>query len=991
MRLKQRFHCINLLVLVSLLVLAFLSAYQFNTVLEFYQIRQDVSDFKTEFIRLKQNQNDFIIHKDNQYQQQFDLGFQRLQTQADALLLFSTSVGLEDKEFKRLKLVLGIYQQSFHGFILQQNTLGLNTKSGLLATINAQSKQLSSVISATGRTSLQLAFFRLHENEIAFQASRNPAYMESFAKDYSALTALINNDSLIQQARINSLLSGYQDSFNKLAMAQIQLTSLMRHMNATVGKSGKFIQTIEGQVSEKVAAGIEFAIKILVVSIVVIACLIVVILIWLSGNISSKISFFQGQVQDFVTALHAGNADLTKRIDVTGFDEIEKLSNSFNDFTSVLSQQSDEMSRLAKQSLIVKQALDNASIPALILNPDGQVNYVNEALSAFVAANQSAFFIDAHKLVNGFGLNELCQLDEVFFAKLQGCDSHFSELQGQLGLNILWQVSPIVDENHVVIAHIIEWRDQTEQLKTQSEVQALIEHAQKGDFSQQIELADKTGFYLNVSEGLNAMAKGVNQSLTQVSSALTAISEGDLDQRIDTNFSGKLAELANASNTMTDKLKLAMEDIGHAVSAIKQGQFNHQISEDNKQGFYLSIAQALNEQAGLLNSSISDVRGVLSAISEGDLSVQVSGQYQGQIEQLADYTNTMARQLDTVVSEVVAQVESGVAGDFQQRINTDKFRGFYLHLSNNLNQLNQSVEEAMGELLSTVSAMAVGDLTQEIHRQYQGVFDSLKTDTNETIHNLVDVIKGIQGGSANVKLAADDISSGNLDLSRRTEQQAASLEQTAASMELITQTIAQNTERSRHASSLADNTRAIAEKGGAVVTNAIEAMQEISESSNKIADIISVIDEIAFQTNLLALNASVEAARAGEQGRGFAVVAGEVRNLAGRSATAAKEIKDLIIDSGQKVEEGKVLVNHSGESLTEIVKAATEVSELVAEIAKATQDQSQGISEVNRAVVKMDEMTQQNAALVEEVASTSEAMGQQARDLEQKVSYFKLQ
>jgi methyl-accepting chemotaxis protein len=228
-------------------------------------------------------------------------------------------------------------------------------------------------------------------------------------------------------------------------------------------------------------------------------------------------------------------------------------------------------------------------------------------------------------------------------------------------------------------------------------------------------------------------------------------------------------------------------------------------------------------------------------------------------------------------------------------------------------------------------------------------------------------------------------------LSHRTQEQASALEETASSMEEITSTVKQNADNAYQANQLAANARTQAEQGGAVVSKAVAAMAAINHSSKKIADIISVIDGIAFQTNLLALNAAVEAARAGEQGRGFAVVADEVRKLAQRSAEAAKEIKTLIGDSVEKVEGGTRLVDETGQVLTEIVTAVKKVSDIVAEIAAASQEQSTGIEHVNKAVMQMDEMTQQNAALVEEAAAASESVDAQAQSLQQLVAFFKVE
>jgi methyl-accepting chemotaxis protein len=237
---------------------------------------------------------------------------------------------------------------------------------------------------------------------------------------------------------------------------------------------------------------------------------------------------------------------------------------------------------------------------------------------------------------------------------------------------------------------------------------------------------------------------------------------------------------------------------------------------------------------------------------------------------------------------------------------------------------------------------------------------------------------------------AEEISQGNANLSQRTEEQSSSLEETASSMEEMTSTVKQNADNAGQANQLATAARDQAEKGGAVVGSAVKAMGDINDSSKKISDIISVIDEIAFQTNLLALNAAVEAARAGEQGRGFAVVATEVRSLAGRSATAAKEIKELIQDSVRKVEDGSLLVTQSGQTLEQIVLSVKKVSDIVAEIAAASREQSSGIEQVNKAVMQMDEMTQQNAALVEQATAASQSMADQARDLTKMMDRFQV-
>jgi len=302
--------------------------------------------------------------------------------------------------------------------------------------------------------------------------------------------------------------------------------------------------------------------------------------------------------------------------------------------------------------------------------------------------------------------------------------------------------------------------------------------------------------------------------------------------------------------------------------------------------------------------------------------------------------------------------------------------------------LQLTVQKVLSSTSEVMKAMSKGDLTQTLDGEYEGEFAMLQTDINETVGKIAEIVTDINESTTSIGTAASEISEGNVDLSQRTEQQASSLEETASSMEELTSTVRQNSDNARQANQLASSSREQAEKGGSVIKEAINAMSAISASSKKVTDIIGVIDEIAFQTNLLALNAAVEAARAGEQGRGFAVVASEVRNLAQRSASAAKEIKELINDSGEKVKEGSMLVDESGQTLEDIVASSKKVGDIISEIAAAGAEQTQGIEQVNKAVTQMDEMTQQNAALVEQAAAASESLDDQAKSMQQMMSFF---
>ena len=306
-----------------------------------------------------------------------------------------------------------------------------------------------------------------------------------------------------------------------------------------------------------------------------------------------------------------------------------------------------------------------------------------------------------------------------------------------------------------------------------------------------------------------------------------------------------------------------------------------------------------------------------------------------------------------------------------------------------MRSIRQSIGGEPTFAVTMAARIADGDLAK--HDELQFREGSMLHALERMRTKLVEIVSEVQQGSQIVSTAAQEISRGNDDLSHRTQEQASSLEETAASMEEMTSIVRQSAENAGHADQLARSARSQAERGGEVAERTSGAMREIEAASRQITDIVSLIDEIAFQTNLLALNAAVEAARAGEQGRGFAVVATEVRNLAQRSAGAAKEIKALIGDTVEKVQVGAMLVEESGQVLSGIVQSVKQVTDIVAEIAAASQEQSSGIDQVNRAVMQMDEVTQQNAALVEESAAAARAMQEQADDLEQQVRYFRLQ
>ncbi len=362
-------------------------------------------------------------------------------------------------------------------------------------------------------------------------------------------------------------------------------------------------------------------------------------------------------------------------------------------------------------------------------------------------------------------------------------------------------------------------------------------------------------------------------------------------------------------------------------------------------------------------------------------------------QEKASATERLAREeaMASVVAEIGAVVARAVQGDFSARARCDGASEELNRLVEGVNEINRVVDSATCDFAQILEALAHGDLTQSVTASYQGRFGELKGAINETISRLADTVSTIQATAGQVGASAREITTGADDLSHRTEEQASSLEETAATTEELAASVKASAASSRQSVTLAGDATRVAEHGGTIVTQAVEAMARIEQSSCKISEITSVIDEIAFQTNLLALNAAVEAARAGDAGKGFAVVSSEVRTLAQRSGDAAKDITALISESGREVKQGVALVRSAGEALGQIVEASRKVSATVSDISSASAEQANGIDEMSQTVAHMDEMTQQNAALAEESAAAATTLAQQIERLNQLVAGFRTQ
>ncbi|MBV6686777.1 HAMP domain-containing protein [Xanthomonas euvesicatoria pv. physalidis] len=485
------------------------------------------------------------------------------------------------------------------------------------------------------------------------------------------------------------------------------------------------------------------------------------------------------------------------------------------------------------------------------------------------------------------------------------------------------------------------------------------------------------------------ITRSLTTPLSQATRTAEAIAAGNLRNDVHTTATDETGRLLQAM----DKMQLQLRNLIAAQTDMAKHHDNGQISfRIDATVFPGDSGRMANDTNALVASHVAvqnDLARIMGRYAIGELSEDM----QPLPGEKAAFSNTMSQvklNLSAMNHQIRHLAQAAANGDFSARGDVERFQFDFRIMVESLNQLMSTADGNLQSLSALLQSIAAGDLTARMSGDFRGVFAQMRDDANATASQLAQIVGNIQQSAVSINAAASEIAAGNQDLSQRTEQQAANLEETAASMEELTSTVKQNAESARQANQLAIGAARVASEGGNVVGKVVDTMSGIEASSKKIADIISVIDGIAFQTNILALNAAVEAARAGEQGRGFAVVASEVRTLAQRSSGAAKEIKDLIDDSVQRVAEGSALVHSAGKTMGEVVASVQRVTDIMGEISAASQEQSAGIEQVNHTITHMDETTQQNAALVEEATAAARSMEEQAVHLTDAVAIFKI-
>ncbi|OOV86807.1 methyl-accepting chemotaxis protein [Oceanospirillum linum] len=627
----------------------------------------------------------------------------------------------------------------------------------------------------------------------------------------------------------------------------------------------------------------------------------------------------------------------------------------WQDLTDSLAQEQKEQALQEQQAELmsenqrIRRGLDVVNTNVMISDADLNIVYMNESILEMLARNEAEIqkdlpHFDARNLL-GQNIDLFHKNPDMQRRMLGGLtDTHSAMLNiGDSTFNL--QVTPIGKPDQRQ-GFVVEWRDMTDILRREAETE---ESNRK-----QRELADINSRIRNALDNVssNVMMADTDLNIIYINDALRDMFRGS-----EALIQQELPEFS-VDNLLGKNIDVFHKDPAHQRHMLAALQDTH----------YAKISIAGRHLAFIANPIFNE-----------------EGERLGTVVEWSDTTNETLAQ-----AEIADIVEGASRGDFNRRINTQGKEGFFLELADGMNNLMETTSDGLSEIARVLSAMSRGDLTERIEKDFDGMFGQLKDDANATVDQLAGIVTQIKEASDAINTAASEISAGNNDLSQRTEEQASSLEETAASMEELTSTVQQNAENASQANNLAQGASRIAQKGGDVVNQVVTTMRTISDNSRQVEEIISVIDSIAFQTNILALNAAVEAARAGEQGRGFAVVATEVRNLAKRSAGAAKEIKELIVTSVDTVEEGSQLVDDAGATMKDIVDAIGQVTSIMTEISAASAEQRSGIEQVNTAITQIDDVTQQNAALVEEAAAAAESTEEQARSLVGSVSLFKL-
>lgn len=498
------------------------------------------------------------------------------------------------------------------------------------------------------------------------------------------------------------------------------------------------------------------------------------------------------------------------------------------------------------------------------------------------------------------------------------------------------------------------------------------------------------GFILLLIQVFGRLKFSILRPLKQMTDKMDFAAEnGSLSIRTESLSQDEIGRVGRSFNHYLTSVQHLMVSVSDMMQSISQGQLKQRIDSDSK-GDLETLKNQVNDSADQIAKVLGEIQGAIESLKQADYRYQVVGDYKGDYAKMILGLQTAMSDTQGAVKAINRVMQSISKGEFSDRLSL-MLSGDLENLKTHINQSLDQLEKGISETVDVVVAQSEGDLTQRITGDYSGKLLVMADAVNSSMNNMANVVSELQVAAFTVSDAANQIATGSSDLSDRIQTQAATLQQTVSSMDAITVVVRKNADRTHRAALLAKDAKHKAQEGSTVMQQALSAMSEMADSSQKIADIIGLIDSIAFQTNLLALNAAVEAARAGEQGRGFAVVAGEVRALAQKSASASSEIRTLIELSVKQVASSQNLVGKTSEEFSRIVDQILQMHSLIGEIANANIAQTDSIEDLNKAIDGMDSVTQQNAALVEETASAADTLRAEAKDMQQQVGFFKIE
>ncbi|MBQ4848835.1 methyl-accepting chemotaxis protein [Pseudoalteromonas sp. MMG012] len=680
-------------------------------------------------------------------------------------------------------------------------------------------------------------------------------------------------------------------------------------------------------------------------------------------------------------------------------DEIGLLLNNLNTMQQNLLAMTDDLKlqmvqqqTQAQENGRIKQALDNAAAPVMLSDGNGKIIYSNHQCERLFLR-----YKDQIKATQP-NVTSLNEANVEHFFDQQSCygtlrEAHRHQVECEVNYqSVIFNVvaGPVFDEEKHLLGIVYELSDLTEQRYAEEQVGKIIQSASQGQLATRLDSTEFTGFMHTLAKSINSLLDAIALPIKQTKDTLNLIATGQVPDAIHGDYSGEFLEINHSLKTATGAINALIADTNMLMEAASQGELSKRADINLHQGDFQSIVKGFNTTLDVIVEPVRLTADYLDLIAKGQLPTDISNSYQGDFLQIKNSLTTSIDAIKSMVKDTTELAQAASKGQLEQRVDASKHQGEFSVIVGGINSTIDAISKPLHECKSVMHALSEGNLTQLVEGEYQGDFNTLKHSVNTSVSNLAKMVSQIRTTANTINGSANGIKLGMNDLSARTESQAASIEQTTASMSDITHTVSINSKDAHSAASLATEADKQAQQGGELVHSTVNAMKEISNSSNEISSIIEVINEIAFQTNLLALNAAVEAARAGESGRGFAVVAAEVRELAQRSANASKEISTLLNDSAMKVDHGVQLVTESGQTLGHIVSSIKQLSQLMENIALASTEQSNGVGQVNVAIKQMDGIIQKNTILVETANSSSNSLSHQANELNRFMSGFEV-